>query len=89
VLPPVESAWTVELDGPIVIGRRAPADVVVKDALVSRQHCRVAPDGDGWLVEDLGSANGTYVDGTRVEGPTPLEHGTRIELGFWGVVFER
>ena len=73
---------------PVIVGRREPEDVVVKDALVSRQHCRIAPAGDGWTVEDLGSANGTFVDGKRVEGTVPLTDGARIELGFWGVVFQ-
>lgn len=88
VLPPVESPWTVEIDGPVVVGRREPADVVVHDALVSRRHCRIAPSGDGWVVEDLGSANGTCVGGRRVTRQT-LHDGDRIELGFWALVFEQ
>ena len=87
VIPPVEKPWSVELRGPVIVGRRAPADIEVPDALVSRRHIRIAPADDGWTVEDLGSANGTYVDGKRLEGITLLRDGSRIELGFWSVVF--
>ena len=55
---------------------------------ISRRHCRIAPADGGWAVEDLGSANGTFVAGARVEDVTPLSDGSRIELGFWAVVFE-
>src|SRR6188768_1099807 len=51
----------------IVLGRTAPADVVLDDQQVSRNHCRVAVVMDEVFVNDLGSSNGTFVDGERIE----------------------
>jgi len=88
VRPPVDSPWSVELTGDVVVGRREPADVVIRDALVSRRHCRIAADDGGWTIEDLGSANGTFLDGRRITRAA-LSDGARIELGFWALTFER
>jgi hypothetical protein len=65
-----------------VLGRGAEADVVVDDAGVSRRHAEVHTDGQQVRVVDLGSTNGTFVDGERV-GPqgAPLADGSRITVG--------
>jgi len=70
-----------------VIGRGTEADVVVDDAGVSRRHAEVHIDGDRVRVIDLGSTNGTFVDGERV-GPqgAPLADGSRITVGRTRVV---
>ena len=66
---------------PIVIGREAPADLLLPDPLVSRRHCRVSLMGDEAFVFDLGSTNGTYIDGKLVMGSTPLPKGAHLEIG--------
>ncbi len=72
-----------QLSSPVtVIGRGAEADVVVDDAGVSRRHAEVHTDGDRVWVKDLGSTNGTFVDGERVGATgSPLADGSRITLG--------
>lgn len=55
-----------EVTGPLVIGRAPECDVSVRDILLSRRHCQIVPDGDGWFVEDLGSKNGTRIKGEAV-----------------------
>jgi pSer/pThr/pTyr-binding forkhead associated (FHA) protein/tetratricopeptide (TPR) repeat protein len=63
-----------------VIGRSLDCGIVLNDATVSRRHFQVEPQGDGWKMSDLGSGNGTKVDGQRV--PTIiLQTGMRIEAG--------
>lgn len=62
------------------IGRGAPSTIMIPDAAVSARHGRVAFRHGGWWVEDLQSANGTYVNGNRVEAPTPLEDGDELEV---------
>ena len=76
-----------------VIGRGYDCDLVVTDAAVSGHHCRLTQQGDGFLLEDLGSRNGTFVNGIRI-GPgehVRLAHGARVTLGLqmpmpWPVV---
>ena len=63
------------------IGRTPPADVVLLDSEVSRSHCFVALKGDELVVSDLGSTNGTFVDGVRVEGNAPLPVGSVLQIG--------
>jgi diguanylate cyclase (GGDEF)-like protein len=64
----------------LVIGRGAHADLSLEDGGVSRRHCRLHYFGWSHLVEDLGSSNGTFVNGNRVQS-AKLRHGDRIELG--------
>src|SRR5271167_1211864 len=70
----------LEVDNELSVGRLE-ADVVVDDQELSRKHAvfRVV---DGALeVEDLGSTNGTFVEGRRIEGPTRVENGARVKIG--------
>jgi two-component system, cell cycle response regulator len=65
----------------IVLGRGYGSDLLLVDQGLSRRHCRVWRNGDEMLIEDLGSSNGTFVDGEMVRGPRPLPEGARIHMG--------
>lgn len=68
--------------GTTTIGRVRSADVVVANATVSASHARLAVAADGsCTVEDLGSRNGTWVDGTRIDRPRAIAPGELLELG--------
>src|SRR3954470_5513304 len=67
-------------EGEYVIGRRSDCQIFVPDMRVSRQHARLWRDGEGWTVEDLGSNNGTYVNGVRVEKSMQLKHDDEIMI---------
>jgi FHA domain len=70
------------LDGELILGReQGSADLVLDDPGVSRRHARVLADDDGVLVEDLGSSNGTYVNGERISGPVELGAGDELQVG--------
>jgi pSer/pThr/pTyr-binding forkhead associated (FHA) protein len=71
----------VALAGPVTVGRAGDADLVLADELVSRHHARITPSGSGAVVEDLGSRNGTFVNGEAVPGPTHLVPGDQLQLG--------
>jgi hypothetical protein len=71
----------VPLDRPLEIGREAGADVVVDDELVSRRHVRVTPDGAGAVVEDLGSRNGSFVNGEEIHARTRMGPGDHLLVG--------
>jgi pSer/pThr/pTyr-binding forkhead associated (FHA) protein len=62
------------------LGRAPRADFVVDAALVSRFHCRVTLDDDGLGVEDLGSTNGTWVNGRKI-ARAPLMAGDKLKIG--------
>jgi pSer/pThr/pTyr-binding forkhead associated (FHA) protein len=72
---------TVAVAAAMTVGRGRDADLVLADELVSRHHARVAPSGSGAVVEDLGSRNGTFVNGEAIVGPTRLEPGDQLQLG--------
>lgn len=71
----------VPLEGPVIIGRSPDADLVIADGFVSALHARVTPEGSEAIVEDLGSTNGTVVDGQPVTRPLRARTGSRIVLG--------
>src|SRR5687768_16475256 len=59
----------------VVIGRSSSSDLPLADRFLSRHHARIVRDGDRYLVEDLGSRNGTLLNGSPVMAPTPLTPG--------------
>ncbi|WP_405616380.1 FHA domain-containing protein [Streptomyces sp. NBC_00076] len=74
---------TVALQGQtITLGRAHDSTIVLDDDYASSRHARIYPDRDGqWIVEDLGSTNGTYLDRTRLTTPTPIGPGAPIRIG--------
>jgi pSer/pThr/pTyr-binding forkhead associated (FHA) protein len=64
-----------------IIGRRAGCDLRVPSASVSRRHCRLSFHDDCLVVEDLQSANGTYLNGVRIKDTQPVRPGDRLEVG--------
>ena len=67
--------------GEIKVGRDISNDIIINDAEVSRKHARITIQGDSYVLEDLGSTNGTFVDGERLTGPHILGLGQTISLG--------
>jgi pSer/pThr/pTyr-binding forkhead associated (FHA) protein len=66
---------------PLTIGRAESCQVILGDTYVSQMHARVYPKDGEWLVEDLGSTNGTYVNGQRIAEVTRLRKGDRVQFG--------
>ena len=82
VIEGAEPGRRIELGGgTVVIGREAPANVVVADALVSRRHCRAELVMGELFVTDLGSSNGTFVGGNRTSGSCLVAPGERVKIG--------
>jgi len=70
--------------GGILIGRNPECALVLDDDYASGRHCRIYPDPsgrDGWVVEDLGSTNGTFIGRDRLTGTRPVEVGTSLRIG--------
>src|SRR6267143_3843404 len=72
----------------ITIGRSARNDLCIPDPFASRVHAEVRREGDGYLLQDLGSANGTLYNGSNVEGVIPLTAGGRIQIGETEIIFD-
>jgi predicted component of type VI protein secretion system len=70
----------------VIVGRTARCTVRVVHPLVSREHCRIEPRADGLFVVDLGSVNGTWVNGVRVADRMQIRAGDRLGLGRDGAV---
>jgi hypothetical protein len=81
ILEGAEAGAQVSIEDALVIGRADDADLTLADAGVSRRHARVSADPAGASIEDLGSSNGTFVNGERVEGSQQLSDGDQIQLG--------
>jgi pSer/pThr/pTyr-binding forkhead associated (FHA) protein len=83
VHPPEGDPSVIDLDGggSVRIGRAGNATVTVDDVYVSDEHAEVRLDDDGWRVRDLGSTNGTYLNGAKVTGPTAISAGDQLRLG--------
>ncbi len=72
----------IEISKPIaIIGRDAGADINIPSPMVSRWHARITHQEFGFLIEDLGSSNGTSVGGQVIQSPTPIFPGNEITLG--------
>lgn len=72
----------------ITIGRSARNDLCIPDPFASRVHAEVRREGDEYLLQDLGSANGTLYNGATVEGPVHLTAGGRIQIGETEIIFD-
>ena len=77
--PPVGAAFS--LDAITSLGRDVNNSIVIEDPFASQEHAILTFRGRSWYVEDLGSTNGTYVNGNRVDGVAPLGFGDELQVG--------
>lgn len=75
----IQGRWSLAKPA-MTIGRSEDNDIVIDDRWVSRHHARIRVDGQQYIVEDLGSKNGTLVNGQRIEGPRGLADGDEIQI---------
>ncbi|MCA9919236.1 MAG: FHA domain-containing protein [Anaerolineales bacterium] len=78
--PDPETMFTLG-NAPQTIGRSANNGIVINDAEISRRHAQITPQAGSFVLEDLGSTNGTFVNGIRLNQPTTLAHGDTVEFG--------
>ncbi len=73
----------VDLDGrkEIVIGRSPSADLVISDEFASNMHAKLVCVGEEWILQDLNSTNGTYLDGKKVTTPMTMRAGATVRIG--------
>ena len=89
VYSPLFSPFRQQLQGSAVsIGRASDCSIPIKDRYLSRKHAEIIAERGAWILKDCGSANGTYLNGSRMERDHPLRTGDRIRLGDTEIVFE-
>ena len=71
----------IAVRGPVVVGRTPGADIVVPASYVSARHARFSLMGNNLFIEDLGSRNGTMVNGQRIADPVALKSGDVVTVG--------
>jgi hypothetical protein len=71
-----------------VLGRSRQCDIVLNDPNVSREHAEIRPRGGSWVLSDLGSTNGSVLNGRRIDGSEVIRPGDEIELGTSLIKFE-
>lgn len=69
------------------VGRHPDSDIFLDDVTVSRRHVEVERTRSGYVVRDVGSLNGTYVNQTLTDGDTPLNHGDELQVGRFKLVY--
>jgi FHA domain len=78
-----------DLSDGALLGRGEAADIRLEDTFASASHARLVPQGEVMVLEDLGSTNGTYLNGEPLRGPQPLHVGDSIRIGDSEFTFER
>ena len=71
----------------IIVGRDESADVLIDNPSVSRRHAEIRLADEGWVVEDLGSSNGTFLRGSKIDGAASIGLGDEIGFGKFSIIF--
>lgn len=66
---------------PVTIGRAKDSTIALDDDFASNKHARLVPNGATWMLEDLGSTNGTLLGGSKVTTAVPVKVGSKIKIG--------
>jgi hypothetical protein len=79
-----------DIDKPVIrVGRDAEMDVIIDNPSVSRRQAEFRKEGDGWVVEDLGSSNGTFIGEQRITAAHPVKVGDEVGVGKFSIVFDK
>jgi len=70
-----------DLSDELIIGRAEKCNIVLDDTYVSQMHARFFSRGEGYMVEDLGSTNGTYLNRRRITSPVEVSRGDQVKIG--------
>lgn len=70
-----------ELGGTVIIGRDDSCDIILDDLAASQRHARISKQRNSYLIEDLGSSNGTFLNNESIGKPASIKPGDRIQIG--------
>ena len=75
------AASTVDMLGPVIVGRSPSSDICINEPFVSASHARFSLQGPALIIEDLNSLNGTLVNGRQLVEPATLREGDEVQIG--------
>ncbi|MCL2284494.1 MAG: FHA domain-containing protein [Fibromonadales bacterium] len=82
VLYPEEDRQTVRIpETGLLVGRSSSCDLCLDDEFVSAKHCEISFENEAFFVEDLGSTNGTFIDGEQIDRKSPVTPEQKIQIG--------
>jgi len=87
VILPGQSEMQLDQNKIYTIGRQESCDLSISDANISRRHAELFWDGEGWSVRDLGSTNGTRINGHKIQGDVELHNNDNIEMGMSTIAY--
>ena len=77
-----------DIDKPVVrVGRDDEMDIIIDNPSVSRRHAEFRQEGESWVIEDLGSSNGTFMGGDKLEAAVSVQMGDEVGMGKFSIVF--
>src|SRR5215510_10891050 len=89
ILTSPEGQQVVTLAARNSLGRHPDSSIQILDKIVSKEHCRIILEGKTWVLQDLDSLNGTFLNGTRLTGSQALKDGDEFSLGATRARFEQ
>src|SRR5215510_15098122 len=89
ILTSPEGQQVVTLAARNSLGRHPDSSIQILDKIVSKEHCRIILEGKTWVLQDLDSLNGTFLNGTRLSGSQALKDGDEFSLGATRARFEQ
>jgi len=88
VLYPEESRQTLQIpENGLLIGRDPACDLILSDDFVSAKHCKIFFENGELFIEDQGSTNGTFVDGSELDKKSALKQGQEVQIGVTSILF--
>ncbi|MCL2261329.1 MAG: FHA domain-containing protein [Fibromonadales bacterium] len=88
ILYPEEDRQTVQIpEAGLLIGRSSSCNLNLKDEFASAEHCKISMENGAFFIEDLGSTNGTLIDGEQIDRKCPLNAGQNVQIGVTVMAF--
>jgi len=88
ILYPEEDRQIVQIpEAGLLIGRSSSCDLRLEDEFTSAEHCKISVENGTFFIEDMGSTNGTFIDGEQIDRKSPISAGQKVQIGVTVIAF--